>query len=90
MTEKLERKEELLVMIGCDCVDNCLVHTEYDRHSAPVIKTVLRNGKQMNVCSRCDLKTDKIIKWLVTKKHPFKAYFDYDPFVIGLGEQIPQ
>lgn len=88
MTQPSKSKE---VVYGCECNSEvCLVHRERDADTAPVIKLVKRNGKKIKVCSRCDLRSDKLIKWLVTQKHSFKPYFDYDPLVIGLGEQIPQ
>lgn len=76
---------------GCECSGRtCNVHTIEGRpKDVPVIKLVERNGVQMKVCSRCDLSSDKLIKWLVTKEMPFKPFFDYDPLVIALGEQIP-
>jgi len=77
---------------GCECIGTCHIHSTqgYDAKTAPVFKLVERNGKQIKVCSRCDLPSDKLIKYLVTKKHPFMPYFDYDSLIIGRVEEFPE
>jgi hypothetical protein len=79
----------LKVQRGCECDGrNCQVHYEHDAKTAPVIKLVEREGKKMKVCSRCDLRSDTVLEWLVDIKSPFKPYFDYDPFTIALLDKI--
>lgn len=58
---------------GCDC--DCANH---ETAMAPVYVLVLRDGKELRLCSRCDLSTDIKLARLVSKAMPAKPFFDFD------------
>ena len=79
------------VQFGCECKD-CGIMCECTHSCAPVWKIVERKGKQIKVCTRCDLSTDKTIKLLVDEKTPIKPFMDYDALgafcIIGEIEKL--
>lgn len=44
----------------------------------PVAFSVLRNGKRLRLCTRCDMSTDEDRKTLVKKTDNFKLYLEFD------------
>lgn len=50
-----------------------------DPKTTPVIKQVLRDGKKLNVCTRCVLPSrDEVVKVLIDQKTDKKPFFEYD------------
>lgn len=65
------------VIYGCACTD-CRVHAERPAETAPVAYTVVRGGKQFNVCTRCNLSDDEIVALLVNRETPAGPFVEYD------------
>ena len=63
------------ITYGCDCI--CTNHT-YCK-AIPAAFLIERSGKQMKVCTRCDLTSDKKIARLFDSSTLMKEFFDYDP-----------
>jgi hypothetical protein len=63
------------VVRGCQC--DCGNHS-CGADLAPVFLLVERDGKEMRVCSRCDLTSDKKLARLVTKVMPIQPFVDFD------------
>ena len=62
-------------IFGCEC-NNCRVHKSHNR--IPCAFLVEREGKQIKVCTKCDLSTDKYIARLFDGDSNMKDFFDYD------------
>ena len=74
------------VMHGCECKDCLPGYCE--GKTAPVAFTVVRDGKLLFVCSRCDLPTDKDKVLMVTEETPIREFEEYDPLfvlILALG-----
>ncbi len=70
------------ITYGCDC--DCGNHQGRDRATVPVAFLVERDGKQMKVCTRCDISSDKRLSRLFDGETPFTEFFDFDPLSIVL------
>lgn len=66
-----------MIKFGCECTDNCTVHYDHP-NLAPVIKRVLRNGKELDICSRCDLSGDIEIKFYPELSDNAAIFLNYD------------
>lgn len=64
------------IIYGCDCV--CSNHSN-GAENAPCAFLVERNGKQMKVCTRCDLTSDQNKVRLFDTETIFKPFFEFDP-----------
>lgn len=58
----------------CECRRGC----RCEAFAGPAALVIERDGKRMNVCTRCDLSSDKKIEQLVTKDTPFDVFQAYD------------
>lgn len=76
------------VLYGCECTDCDPSSNRCARGKAPVAFRVRRAGKEINVCSRCDLSRDEKIACLIYPDSPADPYFDYDPLIIGIIDEV--
>ncbi len=65
------------VQFGCECED-CGIMSGCTHSCAPVAYLIERKGKKLKVCTRCQLRTDKVIKHLFDKNTNIKKFMDYD------------
>ena len=78
------------LIYGCECNHaGCSIHPgECSADTAPISFRVLRNDKELLVCSRCDLTTDKKIAVIPDESDSLKPFIDYDPMAIVLAGYI--
>ncbi len=74
-------------MIICECRDGC----QCQDNPGPAMHIIERNGKVMNVCSRCDLTGDTMIKRFALNRETLsaEALIEYDPIaalMVMMGE----
>lgn len=73
----------------CECTSNCQCSVE----AGPAAYIVVRNGKKIKCCTRCNLSDDSIVNVLVSKHMPssefMKVFFEYDPLsIFTIREEI--
>lgn len=76
------------IIYGCECVGKCHVHSVwgYDSINAPIIRTAVRNGKDIKLCSRCTNDGEKLVKIHIDEDTDLMPFFNYDPCVAGAPE----
>lgn len=62
------------VIFGCDC--HCNNHGS--ENNAPVAFLVERNGKELKVCTHCDLSSDRKIARLFDEQTIMAPFLEYD------------
>lgn len=65
------------IQYGCDC--DCDNHPN-SAAKTPVWILVERNGKQLRLCTRCDLSTDKKLARLASKAMPIEPFIEFHAF----------
>lgn len=65
------------IVRGCECNFNCMNCPPGNDH--PVAFLVERDGKELKVCTRCDLSRDIYITKLFDEKTPINPFITYDP-----------
>ena len=62
-----------MLILNCECED---CHSQ--PNTIPVAYEVLRAGKTLNVCTRCNLSSDTVIGLLVNENTPGAPFVEYD------------
>jgi hypothetical protein len=78
---------ELKIEYGCECTE-CRVHNEqgFSTKNAPILRVIHRRGSDMKICSRCLLRSDKLLQPMVDEDTDLKPFFDYDPLISATDE----
>lgn len=76
------------IIYGCECIDKCNVHGKwgYTAKNAPVIRTVVKDGKDVNLCSRCTNDDYPMVKNHIKEDIDLMPFFKYDPCLAGAPE----
>jgi len=75
---------------GCECI--CTAHGNHI--STPVAYLISREGREMKVCTRCQMSNDKIISMLIDRETPSNPYIEFDALgamllIMRLTEDAP-
>lgn len=68
---------ELFPCGQCECTGEW-GHCQCAAHAGPAAFSVVRNGRTIRVCTRCDLPTDSERRLLVSGADPSDPFFHYD------------
>lgn len=66
------------VIYGCECESQCQAHGDNNPELIPCAYIIERDGKEMKVCTRCLLTTDKRVAFLVDDTTVMTPFVDYD------------
>jgi len=64
----------MIITYGCDC--QCSNHIGYDK--VPAAFLIERDGKEMKVCTRCDLSRDKYLARLFDAETEMGPFSEFD------------
>jgi hypothetical protein len=66
----------MIITFGCECTGGMCGC--YPGNNHPCIERVIRDGRAMNLCSRCTLEGDETIAYLYDKNTESEIFMNYD------------